>query len=115
MTETNRKTGTPYIMRIKNPKSIDANGNRQKVLGYAQKVGGSLAASLRDHEIVQMVALGPGPANNLLKAICYAQRMLKMDGRNLIADEFEIKDVELASDNGDVRIGRALCITVRLI
>lgn len=106
---------TPFVMNIKDPKNYDENGKRIKNLGYAARVGGSLANLLKEHESVQMVALGASPVNNAVKALHYAQRILKQEDLDLAATKFEIIEVSLSSTRGANRQGKATAITVNLI
>lgn len=106
---------TPFLMNIKDPKNFDENGKRVKNLGYAARVGGALAGLLRQHEVVEMVALGAGPVNNAVKAISYAQRILRQEKMDCVATGFTIKEVDLESTHGPTRHGKAQSIIVELV
>lgn len=103
------------VMHIKNPKPRDRDGHLVKPLGYSSAIARRLTEFLKEYGSVEMVGLGPRSVNNLVKAICHAQTNLKREGKNLVADEFTMKTVDLQQSDGSVLKGKAVSVEVRLV
>lgn len=103
------------VMHIKNPKPKDRDGHPVKPLWYPNAISRKLIEFLNEYGEVEMVGLGPGSVNNMVKAICHAQRYLKREGKNLVADEFALKTVDLQQSDGSVLKGKAVSVEVQLV
>lgn len=109
------ENNSPFVMNIGDKKRFDRNGKRVKNFGYSKRIAEHLVEFLKEHEAVELVMLGAAPVNNAVKAICRAQEILESEGKSLVADKFALKDVDLSSQNGETRPGKATTIRVVLI
>lgn len=101
-------------MRIGSGRTV-VDGTRTKIRGYAPRTGKSLAELLKEHKVVKMVAMGDASGNNLVKAIAHAQFLLKEEDHDLIAYDFSFETVSFDEDESDIRTGKAIAVTVKLV
>lgn len=100
-------------MRIGSGRTME-DGKRVKILGYAPRVGKSLAELLKENASVKMIAMGDASTNTMVKAIAHAQNFLSDEGLGLMADQFTFETIELQERNGEKIRGKAMAVQVHI-
>lgn len=101
-------------MRIGSGRTRTEDGTRQKIRGYAPRIGKSLAELLKENHEVKMVAMGDASGNNLVKGIAHAQALLQEEGKGLMANEFSFETVSFEDSERGVTEGKAVTVLVHL-
>lgn len=102
-------------MPSKSGKTRLENGMKEKIGGYAAQCGKSLSELLKEHKEVKVVSMGPDSVNNVLKAVYYAQRMLREEDKDLLVDEVVMEDAPVVRNTGVPVQAKLICTYVKLV